>query len=664
MPSLNDLSIRTKLAAAFSAILLFTIGLGSFAIMRVNLIESDAQAITRLIDGLTPLAVSERDGSRLLARVELRHVRASNPAAGADPTMAADLADLSADIAAAEKEYDESWAAYRPTMDPGQETDDGNNFNASFQKMVDLAAQVAQDDDAGDHASARSLIMGPMAANLRDFSRAMDDDMAYQVRMAHGLDANSAAATQSSNVLIVIVLALMVAATIAVGWLLVRSIGTPIIQMSAAMRRLAGQDFAVAIPGIGRKDEIGTMAQTVAVFKQNGEERVKLEAQAQEFQKTLDEKLRRMEADFEAAGAAQAAIVQTLSKCLARLAKGDLTVRASTEVDPAYQALKNDFNAAMDTLQSTMGSIASNTKAVRAGAAEITSASDDLSRRTEQQAATLEESAAALDQITATVRQTAENAVAAKEAVSAAKNDAAASETVVTQTVDAMNGIESSSKQIGNIIGVIDEIAFQTNLLALNAGVEAARAGDAGRGFAVVATEVRALAQRSADAAKEIKTLISASGVQVESGVKLVGETGRALTRIAAQVERLNGLVSGIAASAQEQATGLAEVNTAMNQMDQTTQQNAAMVEQSTAASHSLESEADELARLIGQFELGEVSAPPAAAAPPPVRHASPPAVAAAAKPKSRIPVHAPMPSRPAQVAAPASAGGEDWDEF
>jgi methyl-accepting chemotaxis protein len=169
-----------------------------------------------------------------------------------------------------------------------------------------------------------------------------------------------------------------------------------------------------------------------------------------------------------------------------------------------------------------------------------------------------------------------------------------------------MSAIETSSKQIGQIIGVIDEIAFQTNLLALNAGVEAARAGDAGRGFAVVASEVRALAQRSADAAKEIKALISASTQQVGQGVELVGETGRALDRIVKQVNEISGVVTEIAASAQEQAAGLNQVNTAVNQMDQVTQQNAAMVEESTAASHALSREADELSRLVGQFKVGD----------------------------------------------------------
>jgi methyl-accepting chemotaxis protein len=235
-------------------------------------------------------------------------------------------------------------------------------------------------------------------------------------------------------------------------------------------------------------------------------------------------------------------------------------------------------------------------------------AADDLSRRTEQQAASLEETAAALDEITVTVKRTAEAAAHARSVATTAAGTAEQSGKVVRDAIEAMNGIEKSSGQISQIIGVIDEIAFQTNLLALNAGVEAARAGDAGRGFAVVASEVRALAQRSADAAKEIKSLIAASTNQVEQGVDLVRRTGQALDRITQQVAELTNIVADIAASAQEQASGLGQVNTALNQMDQVTQQNAAMVEESTAASHALAQETDEVSRLVTRFDLGRKS--------------------------------------------------------
>jgi methyl-accepting chemotaxis protein len=253
-----------------------------------------------------------------------------------------------------------------------------------------------------------------------------------------------------------------------------------------------------------------------------------------------------------------------------------------------------------------MLNVISNTSAIRSGTEEISIASDDLARRTEQQAASLEETAAALDEITATVKKTADGATHARSVVSTAKSDAEQSSKIVNEAIDAMSGIEKSSRQIGQIIGVIDEIAFQTNLLALNAGVEAARAGEAGRGFAVVASEVRALAQRSAEAAKEIKALISTSTAQVDHGVDLVAQTGKALDRIMQQITEINVVVSEIAASAQSEATGLNEVNTAVNQMDQVTQKNAAMVEESTAASHTLARETDELARLVGRFRVEE----------------------------------------------------------
>jgi methyl-accepting chemotaxis protein len=313
----------------------------------------------------------------------------------------------------------------------------------------------------------------------------------------------------------------------------------------------------------------------------------------------------RNEAERERSEAEQNAVVSTLAESLTKLARGDLTARIEAPFEGRYRAIKTDFNGAIDSLRDTMSGIATAAEGLQSGSNEIASASDDLSRRTEQQAASLEETAAALDEITATVRRSAEGAKQASAAATGARVDATRSGDVMRDAVSAMGEIEQSSSQITQIIGVIDEIAFQTNLLALNAGVEAARAGDAGRGFAVVAQEVRALAQRSADAAKEIKTLIASSTSQVERGVRLVGETGQALTGIVAKVAEMDTLISEIAQSSQEQATGLNQVNAAVNQMDQVTQQNAAMVEEATAAASNLKSEARELAQLVSSFDTG-----------------------------------------------------------
>ncbi|MBP7705412.1 MAG: PAS domain-containing protein [Caulobacter sp.] len=358
----------------------------------------------------------------------------------------------------------------------------------------------------------------------------------------------------------------------------------------------------------------------------------------------------------------QQLVVSSIAEGLGRLAKGDLTARIDAELAGAYRQLKDDFNEAVGSLRAAMGSISEATGAITAGSNEISGASDDLSKRTEQQAASLEETSAALDEITATVRKTAEGAKQASDTVTTAREDAERSGEVVRNAVAAMGEIENSSKQISQIIGVIDEIAFQTNLLALNAGVEAARAGDAGRGFAVVASEVRALAQRSAEAAKEIKTLISASSQQVAQGVQMVGQTGEALVAIVTRVAEIHGLVKEISASAQEQATGLGQVNTAVNQMDQMTQQNAAMVEQSTAAARSLKSEANELGSLVGCFRVGDQPAAYrapvrlAASSPAPVHEDDNPVHAA----RSRLAAYA----RNGHAAAPAAAVGQDWAEF
>jgi methyl-accepting chemotaxis protein len=363
--------------------------------------------------------------------------------------------------------------------------------------------------------------------------------------------------------------------------------------------------------------------------------------------------------------------VNEIGSGLTQLADNNLEYRINHAFGPTFEKLRVDFNLSLENLMVAMTKVADSTDTIQSGTREISTASDDLSRRTEQQAASLEETAAALDEITATVKKSAEGATHAREVVATADEDAKRSAVVVREAVGAMDAIAKYAQQISQIIGVIDEIAFQTNLLALNAGVEAARAGDAGRGFAVVASEVRALAQRSADAAKEIKGLISTSTTQVDHGVKLVAETGKSLERIMTQVAEINEVVAGIAAGAGEQATALQQVNTAINQMDQATQQNASMVEESTAASHSLSQEASQLSGLVGQFQIGRVSGNASMrrelqkAAPHAFR---PPAKApGAGAPRAEMRKSVPQPARatPKAVVNGAPAGGAaGWEEF
>ena len=324
------------------------------------------------------------------------------------------------------------------------------------------------------------------------------------------------------------------------GWWLSRLIARPLGQITIAMNGLAAGNHDIQVPALNRSDEIGLMAQAVETFKLAAIEKRRLEQEAEATRVAAEEQRRKQEADSQYYVEAHNTFMRDFSAALERLSKGDLTYRLNTPFTEDYEKIRHDFNTTATSLQQAMVTIASSTQAIRFATSEISTAADDLSRRTEQQAASLEETAAALDQITATVKKTADGAGHAREVVASAKSDAEKSDQVVRQAVAAMSEIEHSSQQISQIIGVIDEIAFQTNLLALNAGVEAARAGDAGRGFAVVASEVRALAQRSAEAAKEIKGLISASTKQVEQGVDLVGETGKALERIIAEVTEIN----------------------------------------------------------------------------------------------------------------------------
>ena len=430
------------------------------------------------------------------------------------------------------------------------------------------------------------------------------------------------------------------------------SVVRPVRSIKDSMLRLAEGARDAVIPYAARKDEVGEMAAAVEVFRQAAIANHRLEQEAEAARRHAEVERQRVTAEAEAA--AQARLEEAtsgLASGLRRLARGDLSFELTEPFSAEFDALRHDLNSAVKQLAETLSTVAQTTASLDAGSQEISRGANDLSKRTEQQAASLEETAAALDQITANVATSTKRVSEARGIALEANESATRSGTVVSEAVSAIERIEESSGQIANIIVVIDEIAFQTNLLALNAGVEAARAGEAGKGFAVVAQEVRELAQRSAKAAKEIKDLIRTSTDEVSTGVKLVRDTGDALRTIETHIVAMNRHMEDIATSSKEQATALSEVNAAINQMDQVTQQNAAMVEETSASSMGLANDSARLRGLIEQFLL-------------PASSASLHNTARMMREQTVIRQKAPVRTRSAQKLAAAPAIREEWSEF
>jgi methyl-accepting chemotaxis protein len=409
---------------------------------------------------------------------------------------------------------------------------------------------------------------------------------------------------EKANQVSVLATALGIAIAIAAGVALVLTLKGPIGQITGAMRRLADGFLDTGISGEGRADEIGDMARALGIFKENALSKIRIEAESEEQRAAAEAERARNDAEKQAFDRQIDFAVNALAAGLGRLAQGDLSRQIETPFAGRLEQLRQDFNVSLVRLQDTLGQIRNNAMSIQRSGAEMLQSGDALAKRTETQAASLEETAAAVEQITATVRSSAERAHEANVVVGATKRSADDSASVVSSAIAAMGRIEGASRQIEQIIEVIDEIAFQTNLLALNAGIEAARAGEAGKGFAVVAQEVRELAQRSAGAAREIKVLIEKSTSEVSAGAHLVQETGSVLASISQQIVTVSQHVEMMATASRDQAAALNEVNGSVNQMDQMTQQNASMVDLTTAASRKLASEADTLMMLVEQFRL------------------------------------------------------------
>jgi methyl-accepting chemotaxis protein len=625
-------TLKALIQALFAAIIIGFSALGWFAVDRLNLVnyQSTVMQVTWLPQVRT--AEQLRAEANEYRTIESRHILSLTP----EMIQEADNELRAANTAMLAK-FTRLRGLLRKDQDPAQ-VDAGErgwrDYVASNQQMLALSRA-----NRNEEATAMLRASGSRFAAV---SKTLSDMAADSTVDANASSAAGDKVYEETKLLLIAIVIVILLASAAGAMFFERAVSRRIIQLADLMKRLAGGDNTVELPQ-GRKDEIGDMAEAVQVFKEAAIEKLRLESEATEQRRLAEEERTRNEATRAQEAREQALVVNSVATGLEKLSAGDLAFRLDEPFAPAYEKLRVDFNGSMAKLEQTMTVIVGNASGIHSGSREITTASDDLAKRTEQQAAGLEETAAALDQITATVRKTAEGAKEARDLVQSAKSGAETGGQVVAQATSAMGEIEKSAQQINQIIGVIDEIAFQTNLLALNAGVEAARAGDAGKGFAVVASEVRALAQRSAEAAKEIKTLISDSTAKVGDGVRLVGDTGKALERIVGEVARINILVGEIALAAQEQASGLQQVNVAVNQMDQVVQQNAAMVEESTAASHALAREATNLSGLMGQFRLSSGESPDRARAANPVRAAQ---------------------ARIAQLITTEQANADTWAEF
>jgi methyl-accepting chemotaxis protein len=580
---LRAVLISAVTAGAVAVLLSWQGGLHTARIARDGLLQLSDEVTKAVTVGIAP-AVKFRKADDIIAEVK--------------PTMA-----RSGGTALVALAFDAEGTVISSVAALGQ-ADAEPSGEASLLAGDEAIAAVGKAFDDGEIATGMAEFHGMIAAAITAGAPIVSEDGLTRVELIFGkdgavaggllmkwTDAKLQAAISAETLMVRLqALAFFVVLSGCAAVLLRSSISLPLRRVGGAISTVAQADYKTLVPECERGDEIGALARDL--------DRLRL-------------RLAEVEADDLARAeeqAAQAQVVEKLRAALGRLAAGDLTCRIDHVFPAAYDVLREDLNAVIDRLSDTLGKVTSSAARINSSTEKINRSSDELSRRTENQAATLEESVAAVSELTVALRQAADDTRKVAAGLARSQSQAGESQSIVQSAVTAMSEIRKSSDQISRIIGVIEDIAFQTNLLALNAGVEAARAGEAGRGFSVVASEVRALAQRTSDSAKEIKALIHGSATEVLRGVELVDRTGSALSLILAEVEGVANIASGLSTVISTQSAGLSEISMGMSQLDQVTQQNAGMVEQMVGAQRVIREDIEHLTELVSGFRLTEGS--------------------------------------------------------
>jgi methyl-accepting chemotaxis protein len=575
MAALGSLQIKT--VAFLGSVLLCGVAVGC-AVMTLNTTHTLGDSLTRVADNSVP-SLRELDkvrgalgDSRLLLA---KHLLSFNEAEQRDYD-----AKLTARMADTSKLLDD----YRPLISDAAEQVQYDHTQALWNDWK-TKANAVRDVPMAQNDQARRLFESSVNPAGAELGSALADEINHNVDLAtqSGNEGKTLAAryTQIAEMLIAFVLV----AAAGVMLMFRHRLTLPLARLTDAMQDMAHGNIDRDIPGENLTDEVGDIGRALAAIKDSVAERSRIEAEGQ-----MD---------------VQRQVVGALGEGLAALKAGRLTASIDRAFPGEYESLRNDFNEALATMADLMRQVTNAAHAVRNGASEISAAATDLASRTESQAASLEESSAAVRELTQSASSTAQTADEASRLARDAQSSASTSGEVMTRTVEAMNQIAGSSRRMEEIVSLIEGIAFQTNLLALNAGVEAARAGDAGKGFAVVANEVRALAQRSTDAAKDITGIIQSSGRDVVQGVTMINQTQTALIQIVSSTQELSEMIDHIAVASREQSAAIMQVDAVVADMDRSTQQNAALVEQSTAAARSLSSEAQSMGTLVERFDLG-----------------------------------------------------------